>query len=161
MGSNESHSMTVTSVSTLNHIGNENENWSELELIFNLVVQNNEIELETYLKNYSNMVNIKNDEGLSPLHFAADRGFINIVSILLAYNANINSLDNSNQTPLMYAAYCENEDVFMCLIKAGAKIDIENSDGETIEEINQLLYVKASNYLNNEHNIVKENTEKL
>lgn len=46
---------------------------------------------------------------MTALHFAADRGFCDILYCLLQNGANINAQDCTGQTPLMYAASCENK----------------------------------------------------
>ena len=45
---------------------------------------------------------------MTPLHFAADRGYNNILEVLIDNGANINVADKVGMTPLMYAVSCEN-----------------------------------------------------
>ncbi|KAI8849560.1 ankyrin repeat-containing domain protein [Chytridium lagenaria] len=44
------------------------------------------------------------DNGLTLLHWASDRGNVDIAKYLLANNANVNGQDNDGMTPLHYAA---------------------------------------------------------
>lgn len=48
-------------------------------------------------------------QGMTALHFAADRGYEEIVEFLLQSGANVNAVDASGQTALMYAASCEHK----------------------------------------------------
>ena len=48
-------------------------------------------------------------QGMTALHFAADRGFEEILEFLLQNGANVNAVDASGQTALMYAASCEHK----------------------------------------------------
>jgi ankyrin repeat protein len=85
---------------------------------------------------------------MTPLHFAADRGFNDIVVFLLDSGAPLDSTDLSGQTPLMLAVSCENtvsdkhrvynhskfkmfptQDVVRTLVARGADLSIRNSDG--------------------------------
>ena len=52
---------------------------------------------------------------MTALHFAADRGYNEIIEFLLRSGANVNAVDSSGQTALMYAVSCENE-VSFCFI---------------------------------------------
>lgn len=45
---------------------------------------------------------------MTPLHFAADRGYNNILEVLIDNGASVNVTDSSGMTPLMYAVSCEN-----------------------------------------------------
>ena len=48
-------------------------------------------------------------QGMTPLHFAADRGSEKFVNYLIDNGADLNSQDNDGQTPLMLAGICEHE----------------------------------------------------
>lgn len=76
-------------------------------------------------------------EGMTPLHYAADRGNCEVVDILLSYGANANSIDCEGQTPLMLAVMCENEDVVKSLLReeVGADISLVNLEGESVMDM--------------------------
>jgi ankyrin repeat protein len=46
---------------------------------------------------------------MTALHFAADRGHSEIADVLLQHGANVNAIDSTGQTALMYAVSCENK----------------------------------------------------
>jgi ankyrin repeat protein len=132
------------SVSTLNNTIND-EKWSSNEAIFDAVVNGDNIKLQECLKSNVN-INMKDENGLTPLHFAADRGYDLIVSNLIQSGANIESCDNDGKTPLLYACYCEQNDVIKILIENGAKIDIDSlhkDDGISSDIINFIKEIKV------------------
>lgn len=48
-------------------------------------------------------VNIKNNFGSTPLHFAADGGYLEVIKLLVENGADINALNNNRYTALIYA----------------------------------------------------------
>lgn len=56
-------------------------------------------------------VDIRDDEGCTALHFAADRGHVAIAQALIRAGADVNAQDNDGQAPLHYAALCAQEEV--------------------------------------------------
>ncbi|XP_021909327.1 acyl-CoA-binding domain-containing protein 2 [Carica papaya] len=83
-------------------------------------------------------VNVKDSEGRTPLHWAVDRGHINIVEALVSNNADINAKDNEGQTPLHYAVVCEREAIAEFLVKQNADIDIKDNDGSSSVDLCEL-----------------------
>ncbi|XP_065220577.1 acyl-CoA-binding domain-containing protein 6-like [Planococcus citri] len=80
--------------------------------------------------------NCKDDEGLALLHWAADRGDLQIVRYLVEVKkANLNCLDSEGQTPLHYAAACGYPDVVQCLIDAGADSKLTDNDNNTPKDV--------------------------
>lgn len=75
-------------------------------------------------------VDLLDDSGLGLLHWAADRGSLEIVKYLIDnLKANVNLRDINGQTPLHYAVSCEYDDVASYLIEAGADVDLKDNDG--------------------------------
>ena len=78
----------------------------------------------------SNNVHHKDDAGLALIHWASDRGHVDVVNFLLDLDKSVmNSQDEEGQTPLHYAASCGHPDVVRILLGAGADPSIKDSDG--------------------------------
>ncbi|PWA85036.1 Acyl-CoA-binding protein, ACBP [Artemisia annua] len=75
-------------------------------------------------------VDAKDSEGRTPLHWAVDRGHIDVAELLLNRNADVNLQDNDGQTPLHYAAVCEREAIGELLVKKNAETNIKDNDGK-------------------------------
>lgn len=75
-------------------------------------------------------VNRQDDEGMTALHYASDRGHLYLVKTLLQYGANINIRCNEGNTPLMYAIICEHEELVRYLLGEGAGLWVLNKDGQ-------------------------------
>lgn len=58
--------------------------------------------------------------GCSPLHLAAHRGDVSIISILISNGANLNAKDDTNRTPVVYASRANNTLAVKTLARAGA-----------------------------------------
>jgi len=74
---------------------------------------------------------IPDQDGLTPLHWAAEKGNLHIVSRLLRAAPNINARDWCGKTPLYSAVYNEHSDVVTALLTAGADVRIANKQGVT------------------------------
>ena len=83
-----------------------------------------------------------------PLHFAAFRGYSNIVNDLLDHGADPDSENGYGDRPIFVAAYEGHYDIVEFLLAAGADVNAMNNDGVTAlefiantdhEEIKQLL----------------------
>ena len=63
------------------------------------------------LEKEKSSVNIySNDEMcMTPLHYAADRGNLEMTQLLIDCGANVNNVDNDGNIPLMNAIICEYE----------------------------------------------------
>jgi ankyrin repeat protein len=75
------------------------------------------------------------DQGATALHWAADKGHVHVLRLLLAHGANPNAVDMDGLTPLQYAALAEQEAAARLLaVLPGAKLDHCSSTGETAED---------------------------
>lgn len=54
-------------------------------------------------------------QGMTALHYAADRGFSDIVKLLVERGADTQALDSEGQTPLSLAELCEHDDIIAFL----------------------------------------------
>ncbi|VVB11315.1 unnamed protein product [Arabis nemorensis] len=76
-------------------------------------------------------VNARDSEGRTPLHWAIDRGHLNIAKVLVDKNADVNAKDNEGQTPLHYAVVCDREAIAEFLVKQKANITAKDEDGNS------------------------------
>ncbi|EME31039.1 uncharacterized protein Gasu_17970 [Galdieria sulphuraria] len=76
-------------------------------------------------------VHLKDESGMTPLMYAADRGYLEIVVVLLEYEASVDAVDREGQSALHYACICEYPDVVLQLVKAGADIYLEDFQGQS------------------------------
>lgn len=74
------------------------------------------------------------ESGCTALHFAADRGRLEVLALLLARGADVNARDSDGQTPLHYAAVCRQKEAYAALLEAGADPTIADNDGQTPAE---------------------------
>ncbi|XP_024991732.1 acyl-CoA-binding domain-containing protein 1-like [Cynara cardunculus var. scolymus] len=74
-------------------------------------------------------VDTKDSEGRTALHWAVDRGHIDVAEFLLDMNADVDLKDNEGKTALHYAAVCEREAIGELLVKRNAGRGIKDDDG--------------------------------
>ena len=65
-------------------------------------------------------IDIKDEDGFSPLHRAAQMGYTEAVQVLLSHGADVNLLSKSNMKPLYYAVQSGNFECASLLIENGA-----------------------------------------
>lgn len=81
-------------------------------------------------------INKYDNEGLAAIHWASDRGYVNILEILLDRGADVNLVDKeSGQTALHYAIDCGHLDCVKILLKHGANPEISDSDDVTCVDL--------------------------
>ncbi|CAH0724151.1 unnamed protein product, partial [Brenthis ino] len=76
------------------------------------------------------MKNERDEDGLSALHWAADRGAISALTALIKGGFDINATDSSNQTALHYAVSCGHIKATQILVDSGASF-LKDSEGWT------------------------------
>jgi ankyrin repeat protein len=87
--------------------------------------------LDDYLNLSTADIDKKDVMGKTPLHFAAVRGDVDTVSILLQHEADPNVTSDALWTPLHEAAISSNYKTFRPLLMAGADVDALNARGHT------------------------------
>lgn len=76
-------------------------------------------------------VNARNEDGVTALAYACDRGHTEIVKKLLAHDADVNTSSNIGSTALMNAAYMGQEKIVNILIASGADVNAQSKNGTT------------------------------
>ena len=78
------------------------------------------------------LINEQDEEGQTPLHLAADRGYLDVVSFLIENGANVNAIDNDGFTALFVALMAVvDKEIIKCLLDHDADPNIEDEDGES------------------------------
>jgi hypothetical protein len=76
-------------------------------------------------------VNARDENGQTPLHWAAIHGRVDVARLLLEHGADVNARDENGQTPLRWAAIHGHVDVARLLLDHGADPSIRDRDGRT------------------------------
>ncbi len=106
-------------------INEERRNNSDINNIFVAVVANDIKEVERILLKDKNLVDIRNEEGRTPLHYANEHG---MVEILLTHGADVHARDKKGKTPLHYA---NEHGMVEILLTHGADIHARDKKGNT------------------------------
>jgi len=132
-GTNKSNGFSMgNAVSTMeDELGNENliEDNEDNEIFF-LSSEGNIDKVKEIILNQPELINKKDENGLSLLHWACDRSQLGMVQWLIEQGININEKDNEGETSLSYALLCENYDIAKYLIEKGADTTLTNNDGD-------------------------------
>lgn len=76
-----------------------------------------------FLKKDGINVNAVDETGQAPIHYACQRGYRDIVKMLLDKGADANVISNTSVTPLHMAARSGNKEIVGMLVDAGADIN--------------------------------------
>jgi len=80
-------------------------------------------------------LNLADVNGLGLIHWASDRGNIDILQFLLNSGANVNLIDPDGQTALHYASSCGHLDCVKLLIKFGADRTIKDNELQSCVDV--------------------------
>ena len=83
----------------------------------------------TYLVKTGIDVNNQDQDGVSALHWACERGHYSIVKLLLDHGANVNSVTKKGETPLHYTS--PNTQMIKLLLDSGVRVNATDIDGMT------------------------------
>jgi hypothetical protein len=94
------------------------------DAIYRVVRDGNVSGLRELLETYDNITERDIDYGWKALHIATLNGQVDILKLLIQYGANVNAVDNNNES-VLYCASCDSEVVPLTLelLCLGAKID--------------------------------------
>ena len=81
------------------------------------------------------IINTQDKDGMTCLHWASDRGFIQIVQYLLSKGADVNAIDHCGNSPLHIAAMSRQKEVVRLLLDAGADTTLVNCEGEAVIDL--------------------------
>lgn len=79
-------------------------------------------------------LNVPDEDGMMPIHWAADRGSLPTIKCLIEHGADVDAQDNDGQTALHYAASCGHAEVVKYLMSIGAKL-LQDNDGFSPKDI--------------------------
>ncbi|KAJ5506485.1 hypothetical protein N7453_005442 [Penicillium expansum] len=85
------------------------------------------------------VINLGDNFGRTPLHWAADKGYKDILQLLLDNGADVDARDSSKQTPLSRSARRGWEECVLLLLRRGARSDIPDQNKQVP------LHLAASN----------------
>lgn len=71
-----------------------------MEDIFYWCRENNAIQVRLWLQDTEHDVNLGDDHGFSPLHWAAKEGHLKLVEMLLNNGARVNAINHGSDIPL-------------------------------------------------------------
>lgn len=89
--------------------------------MFVVTIIGDKAKVKSFLDANPNLVNAKDQNGQTPLHWAANKGHIQIVKMLVSLGAKINLKDNTGWTPIEYAEEMQRKDVVKFLKQKGAQ----------------------------------------
>ena len=87
--------------------------------------------VKALIKENPAIVNQQDEDGLTPLHWAALKGNTQIARYLIDNKADINAVDKNNEAPLHYAAYNGKYDIVVLLLDNKANLKIATDRGRT------------------------------
>lgn len=80
-------------------------------------------------------VNVRDQSGMTPLAWAANKGGMRLVELLLDRGADVNCRNSDGWTPLHWAARSGNVDIAKVLLQAGADKNLKNLLGRTAAQM--------------------------
>ena len=89
------------------------------------------------LLNHNIEINYVNNDGISPMMEAINKGYIYIMNLLIEFGGDVNIINpNDGNTALHYAVINENKDaLFILLNKGNCDLNIRNNKGETVLDL--------------------------
>jgi ankyrin repeat protein len=95
--------------------------------IFTAVINRDISKVQSILDADKEAVNLKKGNGNTPLHIAADNGYLDIVKLLISFGADIDNKNNGNRSPLFYAMRSNHMDIVNVLVDKGAEMTLKEA----------------------------------
>jgi ankyrin repeat protein len=95
------------------------------------VVRGEVTRIKDMLGRNSGLVNARDNDGYTPLHYAVLHGHRDLVMLLLSRGADVNAQDNKGITPLHMAVDRVYKDIARSLITSGANVLARTKGGKT------------------------------
>lgn len=111
--------------------------------IFNIIKENNLSLLKDWVSFNSLDINTKDNDGLSPLHYAVHLENLQIVKYLLSQGADVNYSDKYYYCPLHDAIIQGHIQIVKCLLEYGADVNARTNG----EDVFPILYATECNEL--------------
>jgi len=119
-------------------IGSDSESNDALDTqLFGLVTEQPIESFTKTVKDHPEACLLADDRGMTPLHWAADRGAVERIEILLNNGAHINARDDNGETPLHLAVIAGQFKAVEVLLKYGADPNILSNDLESSKQLAQ------------------------
>ncbi|EFA12151.1 acyl-CoA-binding domain-containing protein 6 [Tribolium castaneum] len=154
MPQNKAKQIYIETIKTLDPTFNvpEKESWVSVSVPQNLegfkeakektvadfVKEENYLEVAKLLESPSiakDLINKLDEEGLGLIHWAADRGSVDILELLFKCGANVDLQDSDGQTALHYASSCGHLECIKILLTCNARRDIVDGEGLSPEDV--------------------------
>lgn len=103
---------------------------SLIPTVINQLVERNEIETLSKMKNEIVSINVKDFTKRNPLHIAAISGNRQMVEFLLSCRISVNELDDQSNTPLNYACFNKREEIARIIRNNGGILNLKNDIGD-------------------------------
>lgn len=86
---------------------------------------------KTLLGTHARLISREDNHGRTPLYWAVNRGYREMVELLLEHRADVNFKDRSMLIALHIAVIGQNRDVVSVLLQHGARIEAKGETGDT------------------------------
>lgn len=103
--------------------------------VFDYVKEGNSNKVSELLTASPCLVKESDEDGLTLLHWAADRGDVAMIEMLATKHADLDAVDHSGQTALHYACSCGHDECVKVLEGLGASTVIRDNDGNLAKDV--------------------------
>jgi len=110
----------------------------EDKTIFDWLKEGNMPRVSSILESRPDLVSQPDESGMFLIHWAADRGDVNMVELLLDGGSPLDVVDDAGQTALHYASACGHRNCIDLLKSKGSDESIRDHDGQLASELMEL-----------------------